>query len=111
MVDPLSRAPSLRDQPVEYLHDGLVSSLLDLPVSETRSPGEFLNSLENNTRMGGLLLTLATDGRQNTQLSQRNKQISENLQDLIRDYPTSNVETERLEYVPKSAHTQTGNQI
>ena len=101
VVDPLSHAPSLQDQPVECLHDGLVLSLLDLPVSETRSPGELLNSLDNNTmqcllvgkqkdavakqvyiftlirilsivqgrtntRKGGQLLALATDGRQNT---------------------------------------------
>ena len=49
MADPLSRAPSLRDQPVEYLHDGLVMSLMDIPVSKTFSPSEILSSLDNNT--------------------------------------------------------------
>ena len=49
VADPLSRAPSLRDQPVEYLHDGLVMSLMDLPVGLTRSPRETLTSLDKNT--------------------------------------------------------------
>ena len=146
VADPLSRAPSLRDQPVEYLHDGLVMSLMDLPVSSTRSPGEILSSLDTNTmqqlldgkqsdalakqvyvftlisilsvvrgrtntRKGGQLLALATNGRQNTRSSQRNKQISEKSQDVIRDYPLSSVAPDRSVYGPDSAHTRTDNQI
>ena len=143
VADPLSRAPSLRDQPVEYLHDGLILSLIDLPVGLTRSPGEILSSLDKNTmqqllvgtqkdasvkqvyvfalmsilsvvrgrthtRKGGQLLSLATNGRQNTRSSQR-KTVSFQ-KDVILDYPMSSVETDRSEYGPDSAHMREDNQ-
>jgi hypothetical protein len=142
VADPLSRAPSLRDQPVEYLHDGLVMSLMDVPVSKAFSPSEILSSLDKNTmrqmlvgkqsdalakqvyvftlmsilsvgrgrtntRKGGQLLALATDGRQTTRASQRNKQISEKSQNVILDYPSSNVAPVCTDYGTDSAHTRT----
>ena len=144
VADPLSRAPSLRDQPVEYLHDGLIMSLLDLPVSLTHSPSDIPRSLDTNTmhlmldgtqndsiakqvyvftlisilsvvrgrthtRKGGQLLALATNGRQHTRLSQRNNQNSS--RNVIRDHPMSNVELERSENGPDSAHTREDDHI
>ena len=62
-----------------------------------------------NTRKGGQLIALATNGRKNTRLSQRNKQnLSRN---VFRDHPLSNVELERSDYGPDSAHTRDDDHI
>ena len=62
-----------------------------------------------NTRKGGQLLALVTNGRQDTRVSQRNKQISEISQNVILDYPLSSVASACTDYGTDSAHMRTDN--